>query len=149
MDTEPNAVPAEVIEKLKAAAMRAAARSYSPYSGFAVGAAVMAADGAVYSGCNVENASFGLTQCAERAALTAAIAGGAAAGSLQILLIYTPGQTAHPPCGACRQVMHELMAANGTVVSSSDGPGLRTWARAEHLPDPFLPEALRLAGQQE
>jgi len=131
-----------VLNRLRDSARRAAGHSYSPYSGFAVGAAVLAASGTVYSGCNVENASFGLTQCAERAALTAAIADGAAAGSLQVLLIYTPGDTVHPPCGACRQVMHELMAADGTVVSCCDSAELKTWSGSEYLPDPFLPEAL-------
>lgn len=131
-----------VLTRLRAAAKRAAGHAHAPYSGFPVGAAVLAADDTVYSGCNVENASFGLTQCAERAALTAAIADGAPAGSMQILLIYTPGDTAHPPCGACRQVMRELMAADGMVVSCCDGPEQRTWSHPEHLPDPFLPEDL-------
>lgn len=142
MNTKPHKVPAEILETLKAAAVQAAARSYAPYSGFPVGAAVMGDGESVHAGCNVENASFGLTQCAERAALTAAIADGAAPGSLQTLLIYTPGQRVHPPCGACRQVMHELMSADSVVVSCSDGPGIRIWSRSEHLPDPFLPEAL-------
>jgi cytidine deaminase len=130
------------LARLRDAAQRAAGHSYSPYSRFPVGAAVLGANGKVYSGCNVENASFGLTQCAERAALTAAIADGAAAGSLQALLIYTPGNTAHPPCGACRQVMRELMAAAGTVASCCDTTELKCWSHAEHLPDPFLPEDL-------
>jgi cytidine deaminase len=131
-----------VLTRLRDAARRAAGHSYSPYSGFPVGAAVLAADGKIYSGCNVENASFGLTQCAERAALTAAIAAGAGAGSLQVLLIYTPGDTVLPPCGACRQVIQELMAAAGTVVSCCDNSELKTWSHPEHLPDPFLPGAL-------
>ena len=66
----------ETFERLKRGAVRAASHSHSPYSRFRVGAAVMADSGAVYTGCNVENASFGLTQCAERAALTAAISAG-------------------------------------------------------------------------
>lgn len=135
------------IEQLRAAAMQAAGHSYSPYSGFPVGAAVLAGNGAVYAGCNVENASFGLTQCAERAALTAAIAAGAAPGSLTTLVIYTPGNRAHPPCGACRQVMHELMAPDSTVVSACDGPERRSWQRSEHLPDPFQPEVLLSPGE--
>ena len=130
------------LSRLHEAAKRVAARSYSPYSGFPVGAAVLDSAGEIHSGCNVENASYGLAQCAERAALTAAIAEGAAAGSLQTLLIYTPGDTVYPPCGACRQVMRELMATNGTVVSCCDGPERKTWSHAEHLPDPFLPDAL-------
>ena len=138
-----NEIPADaVLARLRDAAKRAAGHAYARYSGFPVGAAVLAPGGTVYSGCNVENASFGLTQCAERAALTAAIADGAEAGSLRVLLIYTPGDTAHPPCGACRQVMRELMAADGTVVSCCDGPERKTWSHPQHLPDPFLPEDL-------
>lgn len=132
----------ERLEALKQEAARAAAHSYSPYSHFPVGAAVVSAAGDVYVGCNVENASFGLTQCAERAALTAAIADGVPPGSLQALVIYTPGTSAHPPCGACRQVMHELMAPSGVVVSCCDGEETRVWHRSEHLPDPFTPSAL-------
>lgn len=132
----------DTLERLREAARRAAANAYAPYSGFPVGAAVLGADGAVYSGCNVENAAFGLTQCAERAALSTAIAAGAAPRSLTVLLIYMPGKHAHPPCGACRQVMQELMAPGGTVFSSCDGSELRSWSHSQHLPDPFLPEVL-------
>lgn len=131
-----------LIVQLKHHAKRAAASSYSPYSHFRVGAAVLSATGKIYQGCNVENASFGLTQCAERSALTAAISDGVAPGSLTALLIYTPGDTAHSPCGACRQVMHELMDADSVVISCCDGEASRTWARSEYLPDPFVPEAL-------
>lgn len=140
-------VKAETLQRLKETARRAAANAYAPYSGFSVGAAVLGADGSVFGGCNVENASFGLTQCAERAALTAAIAAGAAPGSLLALVLYTPGERVHPPCGACRQVMHELMAPDGAVVSCCDGPDLRTWSRSEHLPDPFLPGVLLSTGE--
>ena len=139
----------ETLARLQEAAKRAAMNAYAPYSGFPVGAAVLGADGVVYTGCNVENAAFGLTQCAERAALTAAIAAGAAPRSLVVLLIYVPGSRAHPPCGACRQVMHELMAPDGTVLSSCDGSELRTWSHPEHLPDPFLPEVLLTAKEDE
>ncbi len=130
------------IIRLEPHAKTAAGRSYSPYSQFRVGAAVISEAGRVYRGCNVENASFGLTQCAERSALTAAVCDGAAPGSLTTLLIYTPGQTAHSPCGACRQVMHELMAADSLVVSCCDGDETRSWTPSEYLPDPFVPDAL-------
>ena len=102
----------------------------------------MTADGTVVLGCNVENASFGLTQCAERSALTAAVADGAAPGSLVRMLIYTPGEAAHPPCGACRQVMHELMARDALVISCCDGDHTRSWSGPEYLPDPFDPQSL-------
>lgn len=129
-------------ERLKDKAARSAANSYSPYSDFPVGAAVISEDGQVYGGCNVENASFGLTQCAERAALTAAVCDGARPGSLQTLVIYTPGKTAHSPCGACRQVMHELMAPDSLVVSCCDGEHTLRWTPSQYLPDPFVPDVL-------
>jgi len=131
-----------LINQLKHYAKQAARWSYSPYSNFRVGAAVISASGDIYQGCNVENASFSLTQCAERSALTAAISNGTAPGLLTALLIYTPGDTAHSPCGACRQVMHELMAADSLVFSCCDGEESRTWTRSEYLPDPFVPDVL-------
>jgi cytidine deaminase len=132
----------EMFERLKQGAVRAASHSHSPYSHFRVGAAVLAESGAVYTGCNVENASFGLTQCAERAALTAAISAGESPGSLALLVLYVPGDTAHPPCGACRQVMRELMSADSRVVSCCDTEEVRKWSAADYLPDPFTPESL-------
>ena len=131
-----------LLVKLKSHAVKASEHSYSPYSRFPVGAAVISDTGQIYSGCNVENASLGLTQCAERVAVTAAVADGATAGSLGTLLIYTPGETAHSPCGACRQVMHELMADDALVVSCCDVDELKTWAGPDYLPDPFVPESL-------
>jgi len=131
-----------VFPQLRKQAVAAAGNSYSPYSHFRVGAAAITSDGKIYAGCNVENASFGLTQCAERVALTAAIADGVAPGSVVRLLIYTPGNTVHAPCGACRQVMHELMSAESEVISCCDTGQKRTWARQDYLPDPFTPESL-------
>lgn len=131
-----------VIEQLKPHAKTAAGLSYSPYSKFPVGAAVISSAGSIYRGCNVENASFGLTQCAERSAITAAVGDGAEPGTLTSLLIYTPGDTAHAPCGACRQVMHELMMENALVVSCCDGAESRSWTSAGYLPDPFGPDSL-------
>ena len=133
----------DLVGKLKKQAVKAARHAYSPYSRFPVGAAVVSLTGRIYSGCNVENASFGLTQCAERVALTAAIADGAAPGSLPTLVIYTPGARAHPPCGACRQVMHELMSPDSLVASCCDGDEVKVWRRSEHLPEPFSPRALK------
>lgn len=132
----------DILQSLKQHAVRAADHSYSPYSHFPVGAAVTGADGRVYVGCNVENASFGLTQCAERAAMTAAVANGEAPGSLQSLVLYTPGDEAHSPCGACRQVMHELMAPDSRVISCCDADELRVWQPSDYLPDPFSAETL-------
>ena len=132
----------KLIAQLGEAAARAAGHSYSPYSHFRVGAAVVTEAGAIYSGCNVENASFGLTQCAERTALTAAVADGVIPGNIDALLIYTPGKIAHPPCGACRQVMQELMSADALVVSCCDGADTKAWSVSDYLPDPFVPDVL-------
>lgn len=133
----------QVLDELKEHAVRAAGHAYAPYSRFPVGAAALGADGRIYTGCNVENASFSLTQCAERAALAAAIADGSEPGSIAALVIYTPGLRAHPPCGACRQVMHELMASDSLVATCCDGESTSTWLGSEHLPEPFSPDALR------
>jgi len=130
----------ETISLLKSRAQNAAAQSYSPYSKFKVGAAVIGEDGEIFAGCNVENASYGLTQCAERNAISAAIAGGVSAGALVSLVVYTPGEQAWPPCGACRQVMHEMMAEDSQVISCCDGDQYKSWSKKEYLPDAFVPE---------
>ena len=130
------------LARLKQKAIEAASRSYSPYSEFRVGAAVVGESGEVYGGCNVENASFGLTQCAERSALTAAISAGEKPGSMHCLVIYIPGQQVHPPCGACRQVMRELMAEDSVVYSYCDNDQEGAWSASDYLPDPFTPENL-------
>ena len=130
----------ETVALLKSCAQNVASQSYSPYSKFKVGAAVIGEEGEIFAGCNVENASYGLTQCAERNAISAAIAGGLRAGTLVSLVVYTPGEHVCPPCGACRQVMHEMMAEESQVISCCDGDMYKTWTRKEYLPDPFVPE---------
>jgi len=125
-----------LIDALRDTARTAANRAYSPYSRFAVGAAVRH-PGGVQAGCNVENGSYGLTQCAERNALAAAIAAGADARSFDALLVYRPGERAWPPCGACRQVMLELLAPGALVVACCDGMEYRQWQVEDLLPDAF------------
>jgi cytidine deaminase len=110
--------------ELLAAARDASRQSHSPYSHFAVGASVQAADGTVYPGCNIENASYGLTVCAERTALFTAVAAGA--GPLVALAVTCPdGDAGQPstmmPCGACRQVMSELLADDAAIIVDSVG----------------------------
>jgi len=120
-----------LIEKARAAG----AGAYSPYSKFKVGAAVLDADGMVHVGCNVENASYGLTSCAERNALSAAMASGVR--ELAAILIYVPGQRLFEPCGACRQVMLELMPATAPVYSLCDDVE-NCWTVGDLLPQPFV-----------
>ena len=93
-------------QQLAIEARAASGNAYCRYSGFAVGAAVLAHNGAIASGCNVENASFGLTICAERSAVFRAIADGARA--IVALCLYTPTAEPATPCGACRQVVAEF-----------------------------------------
>ena len=94
------------LKKLKAAAKAAAGRAYAPYSKFRVGAAVLTDSGKIFSGCNVENASYGLCNCAERTAIFSAVAAGER--KFQCVVVYTPTKTATAPCGACRQVIYEF-----------------------------------------
>lgn len=128
----------KVVEELYALARSASDNAYSPYSGARVGACVVDDQGNVYSGCNVENASYGLTQCAERNALAAAIAAGMQPGSAHTLLIFATGFEVLAPCGACRQVMSELLAKDALIISCHSETEYQSWSIAELLPDPFV-----------
>ncbi len=124
---------------LEQSAREVAQHAYAPYSKFTVGAAVQTTDGSVFTGCNVENASFGLTNCAERTAVFNAVA----AGHRQIscVAIYTPTAQPTAPCGACRQVLREF-GHNMTVISTCDGEGRNETTLDKLLPDSFGPENL-------
>jgi cytidine deaminase len=92
--------------KLIKSAKQASEHAYAPYSKFRVGAAIVAGSGKIYTGCNVENASYGLCNCAERTAIFSAIAAGEK--DISCVVVYTPTPSATPPCGACRQVINEF-----------------------------------------
>jgi cytidine deaminase len=99
-------ISATLLRRLEKTARGAAKASYSPYSQFAVGAAVLTGSGKIYAGVNVENASFGLCNCAERSAIFTAVTAGER--KIKCVVVYTPTPTVTPPCGACRQVINEF-----------------------------------------
>jgi len=125
-------------DALLAAARRAQTFAYAPYSNFAVGAAALLSDGAIYPGCNVENASFGMTVCAERVALFSAIS----AGRLDIAAVAVVTDAPHlcKPCGACRQVIAEFSRADNPIMIFCACAGDETSAEpiTALLPDNFV-----------
>lgn len=122
------------LEELAAAARDASTRAYCPYSRFPVGAALRTSDGRVFTGCNVENASYGLTVCAERNAIFNAV--GAGAREIRTLVIYTPTEAPVTPCGACRQVLVEF-GRNADVVCCCAGDQRLAFKASELLPHGF------------
>lgn len=119
------------------AATAAHAQAYAPYSRFQVGAAVRGESGRIYRGCNVENVSYGLTCCAERNAIFAAVAEGER--RFTAVAVVTAAATPTPPCGACRQVLMEF-AADGdmAVVMQTTGGARRETTLAALLPEGFI-----------
>ena len=102
--------------KLVEIARKASENTYSPYSNFPVGASLVTKDGKYYHGCNVENASFGLTNCAERTCMFSAYADGVRKQDIVALCVYSPKEHLVSPCGACRQVMVELLDENCPII---------------------------------
>lgn len=127
------------IAVLVEAASVARERAYAPYSRFRVGAALLADDGRVFSGCNVENSSYPAGICAERGALAHAVVSGARGFST--IVVSTEADQPTPPCGICRQVLVEF-APLLTVVSVTTGGLSARWTMAELLPAPFTPASL-------
>jgi cytidine deaminase len=120
-------------QALAAAARAASAHAYCPYSRFAVGAAVRTAEGRVFSGCNVENASFGLSICAERNAIFQAVAAGAR--DIVAVAVYTPTAEPVTPCGACRQVIAQF--GNAQIACLNAHGETTRFALDELLPQRF------------
>lgn len=134
-------ISARQLQQLKTAARRAARFAYAPYSKFAVGAAVLTAIGKIHAGCNVENASYGLCNCAERTAIFNAVASGEKNLRLRCVVVYTPTAKATAPCGACRQVMNEF-GPDARVVSFCRGRDVLDTTVRELLPGAFGPADL-------
>jgi cytidine deaminase len=127
------------VNALRAAAEAALARAYAPYSGFRVGAALETAEGVIVAGCNVENASYGLTICAERSAVVAAVTLGHR--QFRRLVLVSDAPTPISPCGACRQVLLEF--GGDLVVESYAGDAMMRWTAGELLPAGFTGRVLR------
>jgi cytidine deaminase len=128
------------MESLIRAALAAREAAYAPYSGFKVGAAALVKDGRVFAGCNVENASYGLCNCAERTALFAGIAAGCRPGDFTHIAVVADTARPPSPCGACRQVMHEIGGPSLIVVQSNVRGDTAQTTVAQLLPGAFTLE---------
>jgi cytidine deaminase len=128
----------ETIDRLVEAASEVREKAHAPYSNFAVGAAVLDAEGRVHVGCNVENASYGLSVCAERHAVAAAVSAGSQ--GIEGLAVVTDTTPPTSPCGACRQVLVEFGDFPVILANLEDDRILTSVA--ELLPDAFTPESL-------
>jgi len=134
--------PGPVLRRVEQAARAAAGRAYAPYSKFRVGAAILAGSGKIYAGANVENAAYGLCNCAERTAIFAAVAAGER--RVAAVVVYTPTRTPTAPCGACRQVIHEF-GPQAAIVGICDSEQRLETALPALLGHPFGPRNLRRA----
>ena len=124
-------------EELIEVAIEARERSYSPYSNFAVGAAILCTDGSVYIGANVENASYPLCMCGERNAIYNAMMDGKTSDDFLMLAIVADTEGPCSPCGACRQVISELLPEDADIVMANLNGDVRVCKVAELLPFAF------------
>jgi len=132
-------IPADTLDRLIAQAKEASQRAYCPYSQFRVGATLLTGNGEMFAGCNVENASYGLSICAERNAIFQMVAQGGR--QFQALVVYTPTPDPVAPCGACRQVIYEF-GTDAQIISVCDGPDVLRQTSSTLLPHAFGPADL-------
>lgn len=132
-------------EQLMAQSKEAREYAYVPYSKFKVGAALLAADGTVYNGCNIENASYGLTNCAERTAIFKAVSEGVTEFQAIAIVADTPGPCS--PCGACRQVIAQFCAQDMPVYLTNMNGDVQETTVGELLPGVFTTEDMENAGK--
>ena len=127
------------LESIMGAAREASGRAYAPYSNFYVGAAILTGGGNVYQGSNIENASYGLSICAERNAATTMAFADPEDRFIELVAVYSPNASPCFPCGACRQFLREFGCKEVVV---DDGTGLIRYPFEEILPNSFGPEDL-------
>ena len=132
-----NIISSEDCERLLAVARDAMKNAYAPFSKFHVGAALLTSKGEIFSGCNVENSSYGLTNCAERTAIFAAVAQSGPALEIRAIAVVNDQEVVCSPCGACRQVIYEFGPQAIILFKSRKG-----WEQA-HISE-LLPEGFRL-----
>jgi cytidine deaminase len=130
-------LPARVVDKLMQSAKSAMKNAYAPYSHFPVGAAILLTNGKVFSGCNVENSSYGLTNCAERTAIFSAVAKLGPKIEVRAVAVANGKGVPCSPCGACRQVIYEFGANAMVYFEGAEGP------KQAHISE-LLPEGFRL-----
>jgi cytidine deaminase len=126
-----------VLQTRAAAAME---RAYAPYSSFRVGAALLAPDGRIFEGCNVENASYPVSLCAERAAIGAAVSAGIR--ELVAVAIASEAGSPTPPCGMCRQALVEFAPTSLVIISETRGGSRARWTLGALLPEAFTPTSM-------
>lgn len=136
MTTQP--IPDSTLRQLLDVAIAAARNAYIPYSNYPVGAALRAADGSVYGGCNVENAAYPASICAERTALVKAVSEGQRAFDLLVVVTKNAGS----PCGVCRQMLYEFSPELRLITADLDGNIRSDNSLSELLPDGFGPNRL-------
>jgi len=130
--------------ELSKAAQIAFNKAYAPYSNFKVGAAALTADNEIVQGCNVENASYGLTVCAERNCIANGVISNQSNKKIKFtaLVIYTAQKKLTPPCGACRQVISEFFSKNALIRAVNHLNEHQQWTVEQLLPDAFTPHCL-------
>ena len=124
----------EEIQRLIRIAEEQMSHAYAPYSHFQVGAALLTAGGKVYAGCNIENASYGATNCAERTAVFKAVSEGYT--QIERIAIVSSSHQKTPPCGICRQVLAEFMTENAQILLA-DKDGIESYTIKDLLPESF------------
>lgn len=129
----------QVNQKLREMAVEASKESHSPYSKVKVGSAVLTTDGEYFSGCNIENSSFGGTICAERVAIFKAVS----AGQKSLAKVYVYTEAGWPPCGLCRQVISEFASNDLEIIIGDIDKDIKTMKFSEMLPLAFTPEHLK------